>query len=57
MRLQVTAQLAAKNHAASLASLATPPQKCCIIRKIVAAASSARLKRLPLGAIYEGKIK
>jgi hypothetical protein len=51
MRLQATAQLAAKNHAASLASLATPPQKCCIMEWFVAAASSARLKRLPLGVI------
>jgi hypothetical protein len=49
MRLQATAQLAAKNHAARLASLATPPQKCCIMEWLVAAASSARLKRLPLG--------
>jgi hypothetical protein len=49
MRLQVTAPLAAKNHAASLASLATPPQKSCKMEWLVAAASSVRLKRLTLG--------
>jgi hypothetical protein len=49
MRLQSTAPLAAKNHAASLASLAPPPLKCCIIEQYVAAARSAHLKRLPLG--------
>jgi hypothetical protein len=31
MRLQATAQLAAKIHAASLASLAAPPQKSSIM--------------------------
>jgi hypothetical protein len=56
MRLQATAPLAAKNHAASLAFLATPPQKSSIMEWFMAAASSARLKRLPLGNTIEIKI-
>jgi hypothetical protein len=39
MRLQVTSQLAAKNHASSLDSLVSPPQKYAIIEVTVAAAS------------------
>jgi hypothetical protein len=36
MRLQATTQLAEKNHAASLASLAMPAQKSRIIQAILA---------------------
>jgi hypothetical protein len=39
-----------ENHAASLASLAASLLKCCIIELRLAASSSARLKRLPLGS-------
>jgi hypothetical protein len=49
MRWRATAQLAAKNHAARFAYLAAPPQKCCIMEWLMAAVSSARLKRSPLG--------
>jgi hypothetical protein len=33
MRLHATYPLAAKNHAASVHSLALPPQECCIIEE------------------------
>jgi hypothetical protein len=63
MRLQATAQLAAKNHAASLASLAKPPKKKGYnsIRKIKPQSgfrrfSSAPVKRLPLGVSENRKL-
>jgi hypothetical protein len=49
MRLQVTAQLAAKNHTASLASLAMPAQKSCIIQALLAPALLGAPEALAVG--------
>jgi hypothetical protein len=49
MRLQLTRQLAAKNHAASWRSLALPPQKCFIIEQVMAAASLGATEALAVG--------
>jgi hypothetical protein len=59
MRLHRTAQLAAKNHAASLASLAKPPKKKVYNSSMESHLQcgfwrfcSAPVKRLPLGGFY-----
>jgi hypothetical protein len=49
MRLQSTAQLAAKNHAPKLGFPRCAAADVSYNETIVAAASSAQLKRLPLG--------
>jgi hypothetical protein len=49
MRLQATAQLAVKNHAASFASLAMPAQKCRIIQAFFAPAMLGAPEALAVG--------
>jgi hypothetical protein len=56
MRLQPTAQLAAKNHAASLASLAMPAQKSRIIQTFIAPAMLGAPEALAVGQIWRAYV-
>jgi hypothetical protein len=51
MRVQLTAQLAAKNHAASLASLTMPAQKSRIIQAFLAPAMLGAPEALAVGPL------